>query len=40
MMINKYTQGEAISEATVILLVGIISKSFLKIKTMKSDSEE
>jgi hypothetical protein len=59
MMINKYTQGEAISETTVmigsslnslkwilqsitftILLVGIISKSFLKIKAMKNDSEE
>ena len=59
MMINKYTQGEAISEMNVmigsnlnslkwilqsitfaILLVGIISKSFLKIKTMKNDSEE
>ncbi len=59
MMINKYTQGEAISEMNVmigsnlnslkwilqsitfaILLVGIISKSFLKIKAMKNDSEE
>ena len=59
MMINKYTQGEVISETTVmigsnlnslkwilqsitfaILLVGIISKSFLKIKAMKYDSEE